>query len=427
MLQMDYLSWSRHFRNFPGQGDLPLLEFMEALAATGYDGPLSLEIFNDQFRAGSARSVAIDGHRSLLFLLDQLAAKNKALTPGFTLPKRSRALGTEFVEFAVDDASAPKLEKVFASLGFHRAGQHKSKAVTRWHQGSINLVINTDKEGFAHSFNITHGSAVCALGLKVDNAAATFERAKRLLDQPFRQPASPGELDIPAVRGVGGSLVYFLDSTSELGRVWEIEFDETGEDSSDAVGLTTVDHISQSMHYEEMLTWLLFYTSLVDLKKIPPQDVADPAGLVRSQVIELTDGSLRIILNASQSQRTQSSRFLTEVFGSGVQHLAFATSDIFATVQRLTKNGVELLEVPENYYDDLEAKLDLPPEQLDALRRNNVLYDRDGEGEYFQVYTSTFEQRFFFEIVERRGYWGYGAVNAPVRLAAQARLITDQG
>ena len=426
LLQMDYLSWSRHFRNFPGQGDLPLLEFMEALAATGYDGPLSLEIFNDQFRAGSARSVAVDGHRSLLFLLDQLAAKNKALVPGFTpLPKRSRALGTEFVEFAVDDASAPKLEKMLASLGFRRAGQHKSKAVTRWHQGSINLVINTDKEGFAHSFNITHGSAVCALGLKVDNAAVTFERAKRLLDEPFRQHAGPGELDIPAVRGVGGSLVYFLDSTSELGRVWEIEFDETGEDSSNAAGLTTVDHISQSMHYEEMLTWVLFYTSLIDLKKVPPQDVADPAGLVRSQVVELADGSLRVILNASQSQRTQSSRFLTEVFGSGVQHLAFATNDIFATVERLTKNGVELLEVPENYYDDLEAKLDLAPEQLDALRRNNILYDRDGDGEYFQVYTATFEQRFFFEIVERRAYSGYGAVNAPVRLAAQARLTTE--
>ena len=426
LLQMDYLSWSRHFRNFPGQGDLPLLDFMEALAATGYDGALSLEIFNDQFRAGSARSVAVDGHRSLLFLLDQLAAKNLALTPEFTpLPRRSMALGTEFVEFAVDDASAPKLERIFASLGFRRAGQHKSKAVTRWHQGSINLVINTDKEGFAHSFNITHGSVVCALGLKVDNAAATFERAKRLLDEPFRQPRGPGELDIPAVRGVGGSLVYFLDSTSELARVWDIEFEESGEDSSNAAGLTAVDHISQSMHYEEMLTWLLFYTSLIDLEKVPPQDVADPAGLVRSQVVESADGSLRIILNASQSQRTQSSRFLTEVFGSGVQHLAFATDDIFATVQRLTKNGVELLEVPENYYDDLEAKLDIAPERLDDLRRNNILYDRDGEGEYFQIYTRTFEQRFFFEIVQRRRYRGYGAVNAPVRLAAQARLITN--
>jgi 4-hydroxyphenylpyruvate dioxygenase len=426
LLQMDYLSWSRHFRNFPGQGDLPLLDFMEALAATGYDGPLSLEIFNDQFRSGSARSVAVDGHRSLLFLLDQLAARTATPEPGFTpLPKRSLALGTEFVEFAVDDVSAPELERMFSALGFRRVGRHKSKSVTRWHQGSINLVINTDKEGFAHSFNITHGSAVCALGLRVDDAAATFERAKRLLDEPFRQPVGPGELDIPAVRGVGGSLVYFLDSTSELGRVWEIEFEDTGEASSNAAGLSTVDHISQSMHYEEMLTWLLFYTSLIDLKKVPPQDVADPAGLVRSQVIESPDGSLRVILNASQSQRTQSSRFLTEVFGSGVQHLAFATADIFATVERLVQNGVRLLEIPENYYDDLEAKLDLAPERVEALRRNNILYDRDGAGEYFQAYTQTFEHRFFFEIVERRGYTGYGATNAPVRLAAQARLITE--
>jgi len=426
LLQMDYLSWSRHYRNFPGQGDLPLMDFMEALATTGYDGPLSLEIFNDQFRAGSVRSVAVDGHRSLLFLLDQLASKNSALIPAARkLPARAKALGAEFVEFALDDASAPKLESVLSSLGFRRAGRHKSKAVTRWQQGGINVIVNTDKEGFAHSFNLTHGSAVCALGLKVDNAAATLERAKLLLDDPFRQPVGPGELDIPAVRGVGGSLVYFLDSTSELGRVWDIEFEATAEVGANAAGLIGVDHISQSMHYEEMLTWLLFYTSLMDLRKIPPQDVADPAGLVRSQVIESPDGRLRLILNASQSQRTQSSRFLTELFGSGVQHLAFATADMFATAAQLQRNGVALLQIPENYYDDLEAKMDLAPEQLEALRAYNILYDRDGDGEYLQVYTQTFEQRFFFEIVERRHYGGYGAANAPVRLAAQARLAND--
>jgi 4-hydroxyphenylpyruvate dioxygenase len=423
LLQMDYLSWSRHFRNFPGQGDLPLLDFMSALAATGFDGTLSLEIFNDQFRAGSARGVAVDGHRSLLFLMDQLATATPGLVPAFApLPKRSKALGAAFVEFALDEASAPKFARILAALGFRRAGRHKSKAVERWLQGEINVIVNTEKEGFAHSFNITHGSAVCALGLMVDNAAATFERAKRLLDVPFRQPVKPGELDIPAVRGVGGSLIYFLDPTSELRRVWEIEFDETGADDASYAGLTVVDHISQSMHYEEMLTWLLFYTSLLDVRKIPAQDVADPEGLVKSQVIESDDGALRVILNASQSQRTQSSRFLTELFGSGVQHLAFATQDIFATVSRLKRNEVGLLEIPENYYDDLEAKLDLAPDLLNELKANNILYDRDGDGEYFQVYTQSFEQRFFFEIVQRRRYSGYGAGNAPVRLAAQARL-----
>lgn len=426
LLQMDYLSWSRHFRNFPGQGNLPLLDFMEALTTTGFDGALSLEIFNDQFRAGSARSVAVDGHRSLLFLLDQLAKKAPALVPTFApLPTRSPPRGVEFVEFAMDEASAPKFEQLMASLGFRRSGRHKSKAVTRWQQGEINLVVNSEKEGFAHSFNITHGSAVCALGLKVDDAAATFERAKALLDVPFRQQTRPPELDIPAVRGVGGSLIYFLDSKSELSQVWEIEFDETGESDATNTGLIAVDHISQSMHYEEMLTWLLFYTSLLNLKKIPPQDVADPGGLVKSQVIESDDGALRIILNGSQSHRTQSSRFLAEVFGSGVQHLAFATEDIFATASRLKNNGVELLRIPENYYDDLAAKLDLAPGLLNELKTNNILYDRDGEGEYFQVYTQSFEQRFFFEIVERRRYQGYGAANASVRLAAQARLSSE--
>jgi 4-hydroxyphenylpyruvate dioxygenase len=426
LLQMDYLSWSRHFRNFPGQGELPVLDFMEALSATGYDGALSLEIFNDQFRAGSARSFAVDGHRSLRFLLDQLGERTgerPADVPA--LPPRSQAKGVGFIEFSADDEDAVRLEELLAGLGFRRAGRHRSKAVTRWCQGGINLVVNREKEGFAHSFNIVHGSAVCALGLTVDDAAATFERATLLLDAPFRQAVGPGELDIPAVRGVGGSLVYFLDSTSALGRVWDIEFENTGEQPGNDAGLTTVDHISQSMQYEEMLTWLLFYTSLLDLRKVAPQDVADPGGLVRSQVVEAPDGGLRIVLNASQSQRTQSSRFLTELFGSGVQHIAFATDDLLATVARLEQNGVRLLAIPENYYDDLLAKTDLPADQLEMLKAHNILYDREGNAEYLQVYTETYDQRFFFEIVQRRGYRGYGAANAPVRLAAQARLSAD--
>jgi 4-hydroxyphenylpyruvate dioxygenase len=425
LLQMDQLSWSRHFRNFPGQGDLPLVAFMEALTATGYDGPLSLEIFNDQFRAGSARSVAVDGHRSLRYLLDQLAARTGRPVPGMPrLPPRAACHGAAFVEFAVDEASAPRLEGLLSGLGFRRAGRHKSKAVTRWTQGAINLVLNLEKEGFAHAFNITHGSAVCAIGLEVGDAAAAFDRATLLLDQPFRQSVGPGELEIPAVRGVGGSLVYLLDTRSELGRVWDIEFEDVGEGVANAAGLTSIDHISQSMHYEEMLTWLLFYTSLLDVTKAPMQDVADPAGLVKSQVIQSEDGGIRIILNASQGPRTQSSRFLTEVFGSGVQHVAFATADLLATVARLKNNGLQLLSIPENYYDDLEAKTELPPERIAAFREHGILYDRDGDGEYLQVYTETFEDRFFFEIVERRrGYNGYGAANAPIRLAAQARLM----
>jgi 4-hydroxyphenylpyruvate dioxygenase len=422
VLDMDSLSWSRHFRNFPGQGELPLLDFMEALQATGFTGLLSLEIFNDQFRAGSARSVAVDGQRSLLFLLDQLRERTGAGPAMPALPPRSKCLGTEFIEFAIDESEAPAFETLLRGLGFARAGVHKAKAVTRWVQGAINIVVNTEKEGFAHSFNITHGTAVCAIGLKVEDAGLTLNRAQLLLDRPFRQAVGPGELEIPAVRGLGGSLVYFTDPKSELGRVWDIEFAPTGEVGAGA-GLTDVDHISQSMHYEEMLTWVLFYTSLLDLQKAPEQDVLDPGGLVKSQVVQSPEGELRIALNASQSARTQSSRFLNEAFGSGVQHIALATDDIAATVARLEANGVALLPIQENYYDDLEAKTDLPPEWIAELRAHNILYDRDGNAEYLQAYTRTFEDRFFFEIVERRGgYRGFGAANAPIRLAAQTRL-----
>lgn len=414
-LDMDYLSWSRHYRSFPGQGDLPLADFMAALQATRYDGALSLEIFNDQFRAGSARSFAIDGHRSLIYLLDQMG---QAQPP---LPPRAPCLGVEFIEFAVDETAAPGFEQVLAGLGFARAGRHKSKAVTRWRQGGINLVVNAEKDGFAHSFNITRGTAVCAIGLKVSDAQATLDRAQRLLDQPFRQAVGPGELEIPAVRGLGGSLIYFIDPKSELAKVWDIEFTPLPAPDGDA-GLTLVDHISQSMQYDKMLSTLLFYTSLLDLSKTAEQDVADPGGLVKSQVVQSGDGSVRIVLNASQSARTLSSRFLHDSFGSGVQHIAFATRDILATAAKFQKRGVKLLPIPENYYDDLEAKTGLDAGLIDAMRAHNILYDREGGAEYLQAYTQTLDGHFFFEIVERRGYRGFGAANAPIRLAAQARL-----
>jgi 4-hydroxyphenylpyruvate dioxygenase len=337
------------------------------------------------------------------------------------LPPRALCLGVEFIEFAMDDQAAPPFERLLAALGFCRAGEHVSKAVTRWRQGDINIVVNLEKEGFAHSYYITHGTGVCAIGLQVDDAAAALDRAQLLFDTPFRQAVGSGELEIPAVRGLGGSLIYFLDAKTDLGTVWDIEFQPVSDSQAEA-GLKSVDHIAQSMLYSEMLSWLLFYTSLLDVAKSAEQDVLDPGGLVRSQVVHSQDGRLRVVLNGSQSNRTQSSRFLSEAFGSGVQHIAFATDDLVATVKHLETNGVELLPVPENYYDDLEAKGELSSDLVDTLRAHNIFYDRDGDAEYLQVYTLTVEDRFFFEIVERRGYQGYGASNAPVRLAAQTRL-----
>ena len=420
-LDMDVMSWSRHFRCCPGQGDFPLLEFMDAVGATGYRGVVSLEVFNDQFRAGSARTFAIDGQRSLVFLSDQLRGRLGALgAPAPPMPPRAECLGVEFLEFAADSRSAASLAALWTALGFVQVGQHRSKSVTRWAQGGINLVLNCDSDGFAHSYQLSRGTSVCAICLKVEDAAATVDRAEHLRDTPFRQAVGPGELDIPAVRGLGGSLLYFVDPNTALGRLWDIDFVEHTH-VKDGAGLTRIDHVSQSMHYDEMLSWLLFYTSLLNVTKTPQVDLIDPGGIVHSQVVHSADGVLRIALNASQSERTFPSRFLTHYAGSGVQHVAFATDDIVATLGRMRTNGVEMLSIPQNYYDDLEARTELSAERVDALRRLDILYDRDERGEFLHACTRSFEGRFFFEIVERKGYTGLGTVNAPILLAAQAR------
>ena len=411
-LGLDVLSWSRHFRCFPGQGDLPVVKFMEAVQAAGYRGPWSLEIFNDQFRAGSAVRTATDGLRSLILLQDQLAG-----LPDKKLQPKAPTLGTGFIEFAVNEAKSADLSALLSQLGFRKSGAHRSKQVERWSQGSIDLVVNCEPDGFAHSHYVTHGAGVCAIALDVGNARQAMARAEALQARTFYQPVGPAELEIPAIHGVGGSLLYFLD---DAGNNWDTDFAPLPGDST-RDRLSTVDHISQSMPYDEMLSWLLFYTGILDLQRLPGMEIADPVGLVQSQALTAPNASLRMVLNGSSATRTLSNRFISEFFGSGVQHIAFACDDIFAAVAEMRQRGALFLRIPDNYYDDVDAKYGLDPALMSALRDNQILYDRDGEGEFFQIYTHAFDDRFFFEIVERRNYQGFGAPNAAIRLAAQAR------
>jgi 4-hydroxyphenylpyruvate dioxygenase len=427
LIDMDYLYWSRHFRCMPGQGDLPVKDFMAAVTATGYDGYLSLEIFNDQFRGGSPKSIALDGRRSLVYLADQIAREAPAIAaPPAAIPDRIGVSGIEFVEFAADEAEAAELAALFHTLGFPRVGRHISKDVALFRQGDINLVINTEREGFAHSSYLVHGTSVCAIGLKVEDAAATVARAKALGAELFEQPVGPGELTIPAIRGIGGGVIHFIDQRPPLARVWDVEF-ASAEDSSPPfdAGLTRIDHLGQTMNYEEMLTWLLFYISIFRTHKTPMVDVIDPGGVVRSQAIETEDGGMRLTLNGAENHRTLAGHFIAESFGASVQHLAFATKDIFGTAALLRANGFQALALSPNYYDDIEARFGLDGALADRLRLENILYDRDQHGEYFQLYCPTYGDGFIFEIVERRGpYRGYGAPNAPFRIAAQKRQLT---
>ncbi len=425
LIDMDLLYLSRHFRNMPGQGDLPVLDFMRAVVATGYDGPLSLEIFNDQFRGGSPKSIAVDGRRSLVYLMDQVGrAEPATVDVAPRLPDRIAVSGVEFVEFSADEQEGEKLAMLLRAMGFAERGRHKNREVTRFSQGDINIVVNTEKEGFAHAAYLVHGTSAYAMGLEVEDAAATVERARALGAEPFAERRGPGELRIPAIRGVGGGVIYFTDERSELAHVWDVEFEPVEEDAASGAGLTRIDHVAQTMSYEEMLTWVLFYLSIFRTQKLPMVDVVDPGGLVRSQVIENADGELRLTLNGAESPRTLAGHFISESVGSSIQHLAFASNDIFATADRMAALGFSPLEISANYYDDLEARFGLDLDLTERLRSQHILYDRDETGEYFQLYSQTYGDGFFFEIVERRGgYRGYGAANAPFRIAAQKRRL----
>jgi 4-hydroxyphenylpyruvate dioxygenase len=429
LIDMDLLYWSRHFRNMPGEGDLPVADFMRAVAATGYNGPLSLEIFNDQFRGGSPKSLSIDGRRSLIYLMDQV----KRSEPGIAInvpemPDRITVNGVEFIEFAANEAEAQELAGLLTTMGFSEAARHKNKDVTLYRQGGINIVINTEKEGLAHSAYIVHGTTAYAMGLKVEDAAATVARARALGADPFEQRPGPGELAIPAIRGVGGGVIYFIDGKSDLARVWEIEFEPVGDGAATDTGLLAIDHVAQTMNYEEMLTWLLFYTSIFRTRKAPMVDVIDPSGLIRSQAIENEEGTLRLTLNGAENRKTLAGHFIAESFGSSVQHIAFTTSDILAVAEAMQASGFTPLSISPNYYDDLEARFGLDPALADRLRAENILYDRDEHGEFFQLYSRNYGEGFFFEIVERKGgYKGYGAPNAVFRIAAQKRQIRPRG
>ncbi|NBB09254.1 3-dehydroshikimate dehydratase QuiC [Pseudomonas sp. SLFW] len=427
LLAMDVLEWSRHFRCFPGQGEFDLPGFLAPILRSGYTGPLSLEIFNDGFRAAPPRSNAADGLRSLLYLeektRERLAEEAQPVSPGllFNPPKASAYDGVEFLEFAVDEAHGARLGSWLQGLGFAQLGQHRSKAVRLLGQGDIKIVLNAEPYSFAHSFFESHGPSLCATALRVENGSAALERARQYKGQPYRGLVGPNERQIPAVRAPDGSLIYLVEPAPPGQSIYDSDFN-IHSDAPVTGGLQRIDHMAMALPADSLDTWVLFYKSLLDFEADDEVVLPDPYGLVKSRALRSRCSTVRLPLNISENRNTAISHALSSYRGSGVHHVAFACEDIFTQVARAKEAGVQLLDIPLNYYDDLAARFDFDDAFLSELAYYNVLYDRDAKGgELFHVYTEAFDDRFFFEILQRKnGYAGYGAANVAVRLAAMA-------
>ncbi|CAD5109861.1 3-dehydroshikimate dehydratase QuiC [Zestomonas carbonaria] len=429
LLAMDVLEWSRHFRCFPGQGEFDLAGFLAPILRSGYQGPLSLEIFNDGFRAAPTRANAADGLRSLLYLeektrklLEKDANPPANLDILFSPPPASRYDGVEFLEFAVDEAQGARLAGWLERLGFVHAGRHRSKDVSLLCQGDINIVLNAEPYSFAHNFFEAHGPSLCATALRVRDGASALARAQAFNGQPFRGLVGPNEREIPAVRAPDGSLIYLVEQGAPGQTIYDSDFILDAQ-ASPAGSLQRIDHMAMALPADGLDSWVLFYKSLFDFAADDEVVLPDPYGLVKSRAIRSRCSTVRLPLNISENRNTAISHALSSYRGSGVHHIAFSCEDLFAEVSRAKDAGVPLLDIPLNYYDDLAARFDFDDEFLSELAYYNVLYDRDAQGgELFHVYTEPFEGRFFFEILQRRnGYAGYGAANVAVRLAALAK------
>lgn len=431
ILAMDVLEWSRHFRCFPGQGEFDLANFLAPILRTGYTGPLSLEIFNDGFRAAPPRSNAADGLRSLLYLEEKTrrVLEKDPVPPAnldilFNPPKASLYEGLEFIEFAVDEPQGARLAGWLERLGFANAGKHRSKEVNLWRQGDINIVLNAEPYSFAHGFFEAHGPSLCATAFRVKEAHPALERARDFKGQPYRGLVGPNEREIPAVRAPDGSLIYLVEHGKPGHSIYDSDFVLPTSATPPSGHLQRIDHMAMALPAEGLDNWLLFYKSLFDFTADDEVVLPDPYGLVKSRAVRSACASIRLPLNISESRNTAISRALSSYRGSGVHHIAFSCENIFAEVARAKDAGVPLLEIPLNYYDDLAARFDFDHEFLSELAYYNVLYDRDAQGgELFHVYTEPFEERFFFEILQRKNnYAGYGAANVAVRLATMAKI-----
>jgi 4-hydroxyphenylpyruvate dioxygenase len=316
-----------------------------------------------------------------------------------TLPAVAPPADVNYVELrteAMDD-----MRVLLAQLGFRSHGPHRTKSVELWSQGAARIVLGRPESDRPQP-------TVAGIGLSVRDPAAALRRATELFAPEVHRDEGAGDEPLVGVRAPDGSELFF-GAEGGAAPAWVREF---GAPSGVRSGhIARVDHINLAQPWQHFDAGVLFFHAVLDLQTQPSMEVAAPVGLIRSQVLRSADGIVRIALNLVPPAADKDAIL--------PQHIAFAASDVLALARAARDRGFRPLDIPANYYDDIEARFDIEPALLDELKDLNVMYDRDDSGEFLHFYTPPVGT-VFLEVVERRGgYDGYGALNAPVRLAAQ--------
>ena len=319
--------------------------------------------------------------------------------------------GFEFVEYTAPDPQL--LRSLFERLGFPVVAQHRSKNVTLHSQGDINFVINAEPGSFGQRFAQAHGPSVCAMAFRVKDAAAAFERAIQLGAEPHRSTVGPMELNIPAIVGIGGSLIYFVDRYGDRS-IYDVDFKPVPQQPLERAGLTYVDHLTHNVHRGNMDKWCGFYERLFNFREIRYFDIEGKKTGLFSRALTSPCGKIRIPINESQDDKSQIEEYLQEYRGEGIQHIALGTPDIVRTVDVLRGQGVQFQDTPDTYYEGVDQRVRGHRENLAELRKRRILLDGNpekGEGLLLQIFTQNVIGPIFFEIIQRKGNEGFGEGN----------------
>ena len=322
--------------------------------------------------------------------------------------------GFEFIEYTAPDPAA--LAAVFERMGFSAVARHRSKRVTLYRQGGVNFIVNAEPESFAQSFARLHGPSICAIAFRVADAAEAYRRAIELGARAVESRIGPMELNIPAIEGIGGSLIYLVDRYGQRGTIYDVDFVPLpGVDQAPkGVGLTGIDHLTHNVHQGRMDVWAGFYERLFNFRQIRYFDIEGKLTGVKSKAMTSPDGKIRIPINESgghPGRVDQIEEYLQAYHGEGIQHIALATGDIYTTVETLRGRGVVFLDTPDTYYGLVDKRLPGHGEDLARLARDKILIDGGAQGLLLQIFTETVIGPVFYEIIERKGDEGFGEGN----------------
>ncbi len=327
--------------------------------------------------------------------------------------------GFEFVEYVSADP-AP-LEQLFTQLGFSKIAKHRSKNVHLWRQGEVNFILNAEKSSQAEGFFNSHGPSANAMAFRVRDAHAAIERARSLGAEIIESQVGPMELHIPAIKGIGGSLLYLVDRYGKQS-IYDVDFIPLpGVDQHPrGVGLTTIDHLTHNVYRGKMDEWAGFYEKLFNFREIRYFDIEGKLTGLKSKAMTSPCGKIRIPINESSDDKSQIEEYLREYKGEGIQHIAMSTDDIYHTVETLKTKSIRFMEPPLNtYYEQIEGRLTGHGENIDRLKKNGILIDgapesapgkHDG-GILLQIFTATVIGPIFYEIIQRKGDEGFGEGN----------------